>query len=339
LNSAYVAQFTADAKPRNHTQMTTVSKLAWDDMVLPFQLDRTSVRGRVVRLDKTIDRILSQHSYPAPVQALIADAVLLTALVGQTIKLRWKLSLQIRGNGPVRLIATDYFAPGDEGDIAQIRAYAAYDENYQTSDDPFADLGDGVFGIIIDQGPDMQPYQGITPLTGGSLAACASTYFAQSEQLPTQFVLGAALSTQAGEAEAWRAGGIMVQHLAKPGEAAQSGAIAPADGLLDASDVLDGDDAEDWNRTVLLLNTTELTELIGPHVGTSDLLHRLFHEETPRVFDSQPIEFGCSCSAEKFEATLRTYAAADMDKLRHEDGTVTADCKFCGAHYDFGNNI
>ena len=95
--------------------MSLAGRIAWDDTILPFQLDRADIRGRVGRLDSVLETILGQHDYPAPVAALVAEAALITALIGQTIKLRWKLSLQIRGDGPVRLIATDYFGPGRGG--------------------------------------------------------------------------------------------------------------------------------------------------------------------------------------------------------------------------------
>ena len=88
--------------------MTSLSQIAWDDTVLPFQLDRADIRGRVARLDGVLEKVLTRHSYPQLVETLVAEAALLTALIGQTIKLRWKLSLQIRGDGPVRIIATDY---------------------------------------------------------------------------------------------------------------------------------------------------------------------------------------------------------------------------------------
>ena len=81
--------------------------LSGDDTILPFRLERSGIRGRVARIDGTLDRILEQHRYPVAVSALVADAVMLTALIGQTVKLRWKFSIQIRGKGPVRLIATD----------------------------------------------------------------------------------------------------------------------------------------------------------------------------------------------------------------------------------------
>ena len=107
--------------------MSLAGRIAWDDTVLPFQLDRADIRGRVGRLDSVLEAILGQHDYPAPVAALVAEAALITALIGQTIKLRWKLSLQIRGEGPVRLIATDYFGPTEEGAPARMRAWAGYD--------------------------------------------------------------------------------------------------------------------------------------------------------------------------------------------------------------------
>ena len=170
--------------------MNIGSKIAWDDTVLPFQLDRTDTRGRVARLDGVLQQVLAQHDYPPAIEALIAEAALLTALIGQTIKLRWKLSLQVRGDGPARLIATDYYSPSEEGAPARIRAYASFDEERIDPDaDPFAQIGNGYFAILIDQGQGMTPYQGITPIAGGSLAACAETYFAQSEQLPTRFAL------------------------------------------------------------------------------------------------------------------------------------------------------
>src|SRR6056297_3375687 len=104
--------------------MPIASKLAWDDTVLPFQLDRPDIRGRVARLDGTLDAVLAQHDYPPMIESMVAEAAVLTALIGQSIKLRWKLSLQIRGDGPARLIATDFYAPTEPGGRGRVRAYA-----------------------------------------------------------------------------------------------------------------------------------------------------------------------------------------------------------------------
>ena len=152
--------------------MTLSSKIAWDDTVLPFQLDNADIRGRVARLDGVLDGILKQHDYPRAVEALVAEMALLTALIGQTIKLRWKLSLQVQTKGgAVRMIATDYYGPTEEGEPARIRAYASYDKDKVTGDDPWSQLGnEGYFAILIDQGQGMQPYQGFPRWPAGRCA-------------------------------------------------------------------------------------------------------------------------------------------------------------------------
>ena len=312
--------------------MTLERKLAWDDTVLPFQLDHADIRGRVARLDGVLDSILGQHDYPPAVEALVAEMALLTALVGQTIKLRWKLSLQVQSKGPVRRIATDYFAPAQEGEPARIRAYASFDRDRLRDGDAFAQLGEGYFALLLDQGKGSTPYQGITPLAGTALRSCAEAYFAQSEQLPTRFALGFGKSTERGGSEHWRAGGVMLQHMPRASPAASGGGSGEA-GLLTAQDIVDGADAENWGRANHLLDTVETLELIGPSVAPTELLVRLFHEEAPRVFDMQPVRFGCTCSEERVRNSLSIYSAKDIASMTTEEGVVTADCQFCGAHY------
>lgn len=308
------------------------SQLAWDDTVLPFQLDASDIRGRVARLDGVLNGILKQHDYPSLVEALVAEMALLTALIGQTIKLRWKLSLQVQTNGPVRMIATDYYGPDDEGDAARVRAYASYDADRLQGDVPFEQLGDGYFAVMIDQGEGTKPYQGITPLEGSSLSSCAEAYFAQSEQLPTRFQLSFGKSIEPGVDEHWRAGGVMLQHMPKASPLLASGEGAGE--ILKADDLLDGDQSDNWGRVNILLDTVEELELIGPQLSPSDLLLRLFHEETPRVFEPQQVKFGCTCSEARVRQSLSIYSAKDIKTMTTDDGRVTADCQFCGAHYD-----
>ncbi len=312
------------------------SQIAWDDTVLPFQLDRSDIRGRVARLDGVLERVLSQHAYPPKIEALVAEAALVTALIGQAMKLRWRLSLQIRGTGAVKMIATDYYGPAEDGGSARMRAYASFEAaQLDDRDEPFDLIGEGYFVILIDQGEGMVPYQGITPLTGGSLSACAETYFAQSEQLPTRFAVSYGRSQMPGAPPLWRAGGVMLQHMPKSslGIAAEGG--SGNGGLLTHADILDGAESENWNRANMLLDTVEELELIGPTVHPTDLLVRLFHEEGPRVFDAQPVRFGCSCSAEKVRQSLSIYSAKDISHMTTPEGVLTADCQFCGAHYEF----
>ena len=314
--------------------MTIGTKIAWDDTVLPFQLDLSDIRGRVARLDGALESVLKQHEYPPQIEALVAEATLLTALIGQTIKLRWKLSLQIRGNGPVSMIATDYYGPTEDGASARLRAYAGYDREADLgSAKPFDLIGEGFFAILIDQGEGMVPYQGITPIAGNSLSDCAETYFAQSEQLPTRFALSFGKSTLPGEEALWRAGGVMLQMMPKASPSAQGDGGSGEGGLLAHQDLLADDEGENWNRVNLLLDTVEDLELVGPQVAPTDLLIRLFHEEQPRVFDSQPVRFGCTCSEDRVRQSLSIYGADDIAEMTTDKGVLTADCQFCGAHY------
>ena len=244
--------------------------------------------------------------------------------------------MQVRASGPARLIATDYYGPTEDGEPARIRAYASYDKETLDHDaDPFSQIGNGYFAILIDQGEGMTPYQGITPIAGGSLAACAETYFAQSEQLPTRFSLTYGRNQSPGEAVHWRAGGIMLQHMPKASPEMKQEAASTSDGLLQASDMLDEAEGENWTRANTLLDTVEEIELIGPTVQPTELLVRLFHEEAPRVFDAQPVTFGCTCSEDRVRQSLSIYSAKDIETMTTDEGTVTADCQFCGAHYVF----
>ncbi len=315
--------------------MASKAQVEWDDSVLPFQLDVSNIRGRLARLDSVLNSVLEQHDYPTVIEALVAEMTLLTALIGQTIKLRWKLSLQVRGNGPARLIATDYYGPTEDGQPARIRAYASFDkERLDLDGNPFDQIGSGYFAILIDQGEGMTPYQGITPIAGQSLAQCAETYFAQSEQIPTRFSLSFGQSQTPGADLAWRAGGLMIQHMPEASPLMAKDGASGENGLLQPADVLEGDDQDHWNRVNILLDTVEDMELIGPSVTPSDLLVRLFHEEQPRAFDAQTVRFGCTCSAQRVKDSLSIYSAKDIAHMTTDDGKVEADCQFCGAHYE-----
>lgn len=310
--------------------MSLGSKIAWDDTVLPFQLDRSDVRGWVVRLDGVLDKVLSQHDYPPAVEKLVAEAAILTALIGPAIKLRWKLSLQVRGDGPARLVATDYYAPEEEGAPGRIRAYASYDaERLKPESDPFPQIGSGYFAVLIDQGKGTEPYSGLTPIAGSSLADCAQTYFAQSEQLPTRFALAFRK-----EPDGWRAGGVMLQKMpAMPPRPKEDGGEA---GLARPVDLLaDGDELEAWSRANILLESVTAEEMIGPDIQPTQMLVRLFHEDLPRAFDPVPFSFGCTCSADRVRESLSIYSRKDIAHMTTDEGIVTADCQFCGAHYEF----
>ena len=297
--------------------------------VVPFRLSLSDARGRLVRLGTTLDSILDRHDLPAAVSDLVAEAVVLTALVGSAIKLRWKLSLQIRGKGPLRLIATDYMAPRNSGETGRIRAYASLDrDRYSTADcNGLELLGEGYFAVLIDQGQGHKPYEGLTSLTGSTLSKCAETYFAQSEQIPTMF---AAAAYRTGEH--WRAGGMMLQQLP---QTTLSGAENGADPNSGNGKQTGLSRKDDWNRLQALMATLQQSELTSEDTMREQLLLQLFHGEGLAISQLIPVQFGCSCGPEKVRQTMSIYSARDISKMTNSHGLVTADCQFCGAHYTF----
>ena len=313
-----------------------------NDGVLSFTLN-DNVRGRFVRIDKSLSTIISQHNYPKDVINLVAQAILITVMIGKAIKLRWKLSVQIRGSDSIKLIAVDYFSPNTESGFSSVRAYAKFDcqslenNNYNG----FNLLGKGLFAVLIDQGEGTEPYQGITPLAGGSLAKCAEMYFEQSEQLPTTFniVVGQSQTSEGGLS--FQGGGIMLQRLPKAGVGVpfieHSSLVSNAEKLNVSSELYE-DEIENWSRVNVLLNTVEELELIGPQLTPNEVLKRLFHQEELMVFKTQKLKFGCSCSIEKVSKTLSIYSSKDINSMINADGNVTADCQFCGEHYVLSPN-
>ena len=300
--------------------MAQEQTVSWDDTIIPFTLERADVRGRITRLDDVLAQVLHQHDYPPLIEKLLCELVVLTALIGQTMKLRWKLSLQVRGSGAIRILATDYYAPTQEGAPARIRAYASFDAKGVQADAPaFAQLGKGYFAVLIDQGKNTAPYQGITPLTGGSLSTCAQSYFMQSEQIPTSFAIASKPLKNKEQKYHWRAGGIMLQHI--PTSAKTPNPATPTD--------------ENWHRVKILLETVQANELIDKASQLPHILHLLFHDEGLKPYEPQSVTFGCTCSADRVRQSLSIYSAKEIAQMTTAEGRVTAKCQFCGAGYRF----
>ena len=306
--------------------MKQVENVKWDEQVLPFELRNSDIRGRVVRLDKTVNDILSQHDYPKKVESLISEMVILTALLGSMVEPRWKLSLQVQTDGPVRMIATDYYAADKEGGAAKIRAYASFDADRITDGAPFEQLGQGYFAVLVDQGEGTKPYQALSPLTGSSIAEAAEGYFQSSEQIDTKLLVEHGETYLPNEQSHWRAAGILLQHVPRSRKE-----LAKTEELDEREHAARKD--EDWSRVNILLGTVENLELLGPYVAPPDLIWRLFHEEAPAVYEPRLVQFGCTCSEDRVRNSLSIYSAKDIEKMTTEDGKVTADCQFCNRHF------
>jgi molecular chaperone Hsp33 len=300
-----------------------------DDYVLPFQIETSGARGRLVRMGPAISAVLGKHAYPDAVSTLLGEAMTLTTMLGASLKFDGRFILQTSSQGPVNFLVAHYYAPGN------IRGYASFDEaafGASSAEAPAGSarlLGEGHLAMTIDQGPEMERYQGIVPLEGTSISEAADLYFRQSEQLPTFIKIAIARHYEGGKddkrgAWSWRAGGLMVQKLTSEGGAAPQG---------------NGHDADDaWTRSKLLASTVEDHELLDPMLAPERLLYRLFHEEQVRAFDAKPIAAFCQCSRERVEQMLASFSQEEIEDMI-EGGRVQVTCQFCNAHYDFDGDV
>lgn len=281
-----------------------------DDLVAGFQIETWPVRGRMVRLGGIIDDIIRRHDYPDPVANLLGEACALAALVGASLKFEGRLIVQAQGDGAVSYVVADYDTSG------ALRGYCRFDpERVEALTHGFARpgahslLGDGVFVMTVDQGPDFDRTQGVTPIEGETLALCAEHYFAQSEQLPTRVRL--AVGEQDG---GWRAGGAMIQ--------------------LIAGDLARGDTEEAWSRTQILFETLGEEELTDPELTADRLLYRLFHEDGVRMFEPRSLRAACRCSAESVLGMLRSFPIGERAEMIEPDGMIRVTCEYCSRTYE-----
>lgn len=297
----------------------------WDS-VLPFQLDALGVRGRLIRLGSTLDEVIERHGYPLAVARPLAEAMVLCAMLATSLKYDGIFTLQISGDGPVRLLVTDLTTDG------ALRGYAQFDSwklavalgsgNHDAPDGYVPKLfGQGRLAFTVDQGPHTERYQGVVPLEGATLADCAHTYFRQSEQLPTGIKIAARREPAADGSHHWRAAALMVQQMPEFDA-----------GRLD----IDPEQREDdWRRAVILMASATEAEMLDPKLPAATLLHRLFHEERPRAFERRPFAARCRCSRERIDRVLRSIRREELDDLRDTTGRVAVKCEFCSTEYAY----
>jgi molecular chaperone Hsp33 len=285
---------------------------AADDLLRPFQLERSALRGRLIRLGATLDQVLTRHDYPAPVAHLLGELFVLAAALAGGLRFKGTFSLQAKTDGPVSLMIADYTHDG------QMRGYATFDpEAIVAAADGGGLLGQGRLALTVDQGERGTTYQSIVELTGANLTESMQAYFRQSDQLKTGLKIAVGQVVENG-GRRWRGGGLMVQRLADQ-----------------TVDELDEQQQEDWHRTMLLLGTATDAELLAPGLPADDLLYRLFHEEGVRVFVPQPLTFGCRCTRERVEALLRSFPHAEIEAMKQDDGELVVTCQFCSAGFRF----
>ncbi len=297
-----------------------------DSYVLPFEVRLLGIRGRIVRLGSVIDEILAKHDYPVPVSAMLAKSVALASILGTSLKFQGKFILQTKTNGPVSMIVADFASPNGVRGIAKFNAHSLAKANTEA-----AMLGVGHLVMTVDQGVDMERYQGIVPLGDGTLTDAAHTYFQQSEQIPTRLRLAAApMQLRGDKSQHWMAGAIFIQHLPR------EGGISPlqfSSGDAPAEDNQPSED-DDWVKARILLETVEDHELLDPTLPSEDLLYRLYHEDGVTVFPPIELTRHCTCSRETVASLLRGFTVEERTDMI-KDGQVVATCEFCSTVYTF----
>ena len=284
------------------------------DTLLKFMLGAGQVRGLVVQLNDSWQTMCARRRHADPVQLLLGEMAAASALLAGSLKFDGTLVLQLQGDGPLRLAVAE--CQPDFGLRATAKAEAAAAEAVGLA--PLANAhGGGRCVITLDpRRPGQQAYQGVVALDDAQgqalpdLSAVLGQYLRDSEQIPSWLLLAA---------DARRASGLLVQRM--PGEGGQA---------RDA----DADEADEaFSRAVHLASTLGRDELLQR--SPEDLLHKLFWQEQPRVFDPLRPRFHCTCSTQRVANMLRALGRDEVESVLKECGEVEVTCEFCGAAYTF----
>lgn len=283
------------------------------DVVRRFAVEQQAVRGQYVRLGPAWLALREHADYPLPVRLALAQATAASVLLASTLKFDGELTVQMQGDGPLRLLVAQCTHD------FRIRAVARVDRerlgSLETADFSVL-LGQGQVVVTVESGVSAARYQGIVPLEGASLAAALKRYFEHSEQLPT------AVSLAADDAGAT---GMLVQRMP------QSGGL----GTDAAADVAQREAAawESFTRAREALAGIAADELLAR--PASELMQRAFPERDLRLFDAHPVRFECRCNAQRVTHVLRSIGRAEVDSILAEQGAVTITCEFCHKPWRF----
>jgi molecular chaperone Hsp33 len=287
--------------------MTDVSHF---DQPLLFTVAAHHVRGRVVRLGPVVREILSAHSYPPVAEKLLAESLVLTALLGSTLKDEGsQLTIQAQtGGGPIELLVCDWKG-------GALRGYLKFDAERLalagSNPSLFALFGGGFLAITFDQAVTGERYQGIVPLEGEGIAVAAEHYFEQSEQIPSLIRLAA----HHDPVEGCIAGGRLLQHL--------------PEGEVGRDRLHVRHDHPEWGHARTIAETISAAELTDPALELERIAWNLFHEDEVRVESGAALTKGCRCSIEHFRSVLAQFPADQRREMADDDGTIPVDCAFC----------
>jgi molecular chaperone Hsp33 len=281
------------------------------NMALPFMIESSGIRGRFIRLNAELHRILSGHRYPACVSQLLGELLVLVSMLGSMLKLEGMLSIQIQSDGAVNFLSADCTSEGHLRSYAKIKDRKAI-SSLKVKERKYHNisklLGKGYVVITIES-KNEKPYQAIVPLEGSSLSHCITDYFRQSDQLDAAIEVAAYKS-----GKVWHAGGIVLQRI-------------PSEGGKPARKKATSDDLA-WESACTLLKSVTDKELVNQKLPPNTLLFRLFHEDGVRVFDPQKLKAQCRCSRDKIVRILHTLSAEERTDMTI-NGLITVTCHFC----------
>ncbi len=292
------------------------------DNCASFHIEDGAFMGRLVRLDEVVNTIISKHSYPQNVSAVVAESTALGALLASALKYDVLFTLQTKSNGPVSMVVVDVTSDG------AIRACANFDEERikkaqelrKTEGEIEAAphwLGEGYLAFTVDQGKDTDLYQGVVDLQGKNLTECALRYFKQSEQIETALQLF--LHVPIDEHDRWKAAGILLQKLPETGGKVNT----------------DIDMSEAWNEAVTFMQSLTADEVFDDNLSSAELLHRLYHSSKLSITKNKDYRFGCRCSREKLLNTLSSFSEEEINNLADKQNQIAATCNFCSEKYVF----
>lgn len=272
------------------------------DQLTPFLLNDKPVRGRIVRLSDSVNTILSRHDYPERISKLLAETLVMAAILSSNLKSDGIFTIQVQSQSVLSLLVVDATANGS------LRGYAQYDEERFKGDATLSQLCEnGYLAITLDPGDGGQRYQGVVPLEGETIAESVQQYFTLSQQLMVNCKVAVGKETVDGQTS-WLAAGIYIEHIPESAQASE--------------------DSDDWREAGILLHTLRDDELLDRQLPADQLLYRLFHESGVWVYDAKELEVGCRCTRDKIKRTLSSIDPQELKEMA-VNGSIVVDCQFC----------
>lgn len=260
-----------------------------------FLLEDSGIRGALVRLEETWRQVIAEHNYTPQIRTLLGEGVAATVLLASGLKAKPSVSLQLQGEGPLKLMLIQCT------DGLRVRGMAHYSSAPQPL--PLPLLGQGKLVVNLDTGRPNGFFQGIVPMTSAKLDGCLEAYFKQSEQLATRLIL---------KSSDTRVAGLLLQVL--PGHQEEH------------ADSVFGDVA----ACAETVSTTELTQL-----AADELLPKLFGGHAIRLFSPKSVAHDCRCTPDRLAGVVRMLGEDELKSLLAEQGHVELTCEFCNRSFRY----